>query len=361
MTSLNVGENERTSKILRSSMEPDLKVIVGQSDGASEKWYHSITLASKSKYIDAMLSSPMKEKEDSIITFPDIDGGTWDEMMNYLDNPAYARKMKLDDALKLAPLYDKYEFMGGTSLCDVVLDEWLSSLKGMEKDQSLDVGSIVNAIEIAHNANLKVALYRGVKYCVEKMHSANVPYGSTMFSKDHMKTLAPIISDVSSLKGNPHELIFRGWKMSEESFPKAYATETARLFEKSLLDQCITSYKISGITGIPYSGVKGDYTKDRNGAFTCGCFSLKKCKTDSFEGWVIMETDINRHYAGRQPQEQYLWVSPCSSTLNYPPMNNWKSVHKDATGTPKVTYLLKKWLNGPREPQPKKRKQTGSA
>ena len=116
----------------------------------------------------------------------------------------------------------------------------------MEKDQSLDVGSIVNAIEIAHNANLKVALSTGVKYCVEKMRSANVPYGSTMFSKDHMKTLAPIISRrCTSLKGNPHELIFLGWKLSEESFPKAYATETARLFEKSLLDQCITSYKIS--------------------------------------------------------------------------------------------------------------------
>ena len=89
------SEGEPESKKLRSS-EPDLKVIIGSDeaekaaegadadgkasandDGAEKKqpavvtkWYHSPSLASKSKYVDALLAAPMKESESRTITFP---------------------------------------------------------------------------------------------------------------------------------------------------------------------------------------------------------------------------------------------------------------------------------------------------
>lgn len=84
-------EGEPDPKRIRSS-EPDLKVVIGSEDNAGAgdgkgqngdgddaeeqlasmvtKWYHSQTLATKSKYIDALLAAPMKESERRTITFP---------------------------------------------------------------------------------------------------------------------------------------------------------------------------------------------------------------------------------------------------------------------------------------------------
>ena len=60
-------DGEREAKKLRSC-DPDLKVVLGCdaetiSCAATIEWHHSQNLASKSKYIDAMLSTPMKEKD----------------------------------------------------------------------------------------------------------------------------------------------------------------------------------------------------------------------------------------------------------------------------------------------------------
>ena len=94
---------ERERKRLRSSTaEPDLKVIVGDSgDVTVTKWYYSQTLASKSKYIDTMLSTPMNESQTKTITFPDIQPNIWDKMMLFLDSPLAVRKMNTNDAVAI--------------------------------------------------------------------------------------------------------------------------------------------------------------------------------------------------------------------------------------------------------------------
>ena len=73
-------DDERVAKKIRCS-DPDLKVVLGEGEDADFQWHHSQTLATKSKYIDAMLSTPMKESEEHKITFPDINLGTWQKMM----------------------------------------------------------------------------------------------------------------------------------------------------------------------------------------------------------------------------------------------------------------------------------------
>eukprot|EP00579_Thalassiosira_antarctica_P032205 CAMPEP_0202003768 /NCGR_PEP_ID=MMETSP0905-20130828/9271_1 /ASSEMBLY_ACC=CAM_ASM_000554 /TAXON_ID=420261 /ORGANISM="Thalassiosira antarctica, Strain CCMP982" /LENGTH=125 /DNA_ID=CAMNT_0048560981 /DNA_START=9 /DNA_END=383 /DNA_ORIENTATION=- len=115
---------EREAKKLRSS-EPDLKVVLGSGDAESIQWHHSQTLASKSKYIDAMLSTPMKEKDEYIISFPDIDPETWQKMMKYIENLVAARQMNARDALDVALFYDKYEFVEGGNF--VIRLSWTTS------------------------------------------------------------------------------------------------------------------------------------------------------------------------------------------------------------------------------------------
>ena len=135
---------------LRSS-EPDLKVILG-SDGEEIKWYHAPTLAHKSKYIDTMLSTPMKEAETSTITFPDISPELWDQAMEFLDSPVAARRMKISDVLKVAKFYDKYEFIEGTKLCDDVLLDYFRFID--RSATQTDVDLFIQSVVVAYESNL---------------------------------------------------------------------------------------------------------------------------------------------------------------------------------------------------------------
>ncbi|KAL7547371.1 hypothetical protein ACHAWF_010686 [Thalassiosira exigua] len=142
-------EQESEAKKLRSS-EPDLKVVLGKGESQSVEWYHSQNLACKSKYIDAMLTAPMKEKEERTISFPDIDSETWQKMLDFLDNPLAARKMSARDAMELAPWYDKYEFGLGRELCEEVMSEFLStqSLNKEVQKHSLDIEFVIDLVKV---------------------------------------------------------------------------------------------------------------------------------------------------------------------------------------------------------------------
>lgn len=107
-TYLIMSSSEREPKRLRSS-EPDLQVILGSGNDTSTHWCHSQSIALKSKYVDAMLSTPMREQETRTITFPDISLSLWNKN-KFLDDPSAARKMTVEDVQNVAMLYDKYEF-----------------------------------------------------------------------------------------------------------------------------------------------------------------------------------------------------------------------------------------------------------
>ena len=161
------SSNEREEKRLRSC-EPDLKVILGSGDEETTQWYHKPTLASKSKYIDTILATPMKESTDSVLSFPDITPHIWTKMLKFLDNPIAVREMTAKDAVEVATFYDKYEFVEGKKLCSYVMMDYLSdeSLDKMEKSLSLDndvIDLIVNSVVVAHKANMEEVFKKGMK------------------------------------------------------------------------------------------------------------------------------------------------------------------------------------------------------
>ena len=117
---------ERPIKKLRSS-EPDLQIILGSGDDSSTQFTHSTALALKSKYVDTMLSTPMREQETRTITFPDITPTIWETMNKFLDDPLAAREMKAEDVRDVAVPYDKYEFTQGSKLCEMIMSDYLSA------------------------------------------------------------------------------------------------------------------------------------------------------------------------------------------------------------------------------------------
>ena len=190
------GSNEKDAKRLRSS-EPDLKIILGSGDDTSTQWHHSASLALKSKYIDTMLSTPMREQESRTITFPDISPALWDKMNTFLDDPLAIRGMKPEDARDVALLYDKYEFTQGCKLCESVLLDYFNTLvTKREKSRNLDIDMVIDLTVIALEANLRSAFDRGMCYLFLRLNTptqTHNPYTRNMFTEDHLKKIFPML------------------------------------------------------------------------------------------------------------------------------------------------------------------------
>jgi hypothetical protein len=168
-------------KKLRSS-DPDLKISVGANDDAVDCWYHSIIMANHSNYIDALLATPMKESKVYEISFPDIVPSTWESMLKHLEGPMEARLMTIEDAMEVAPLYDKYDFRKGCQLCGQVLKE---HFQDDEKILS-NLDCFVDAVLLADAANLKEAKNVGVAWLHKTFRSVDTRTGRIIFTENHV-------------------------------------------------------------------------------------------------------------------------------------------------------------------------------
>lgn len=190
---------KREPKRLRSS-EPDLQVILGSGDDTSTHWCHSQSLALKSKYVDAMLSTPMREQETRTITFPDISPAIWKKMNKFLDDPMAIRKMTVKDVEVIIMFYDKYEFSTGCKLCEDVILDYFKSLWKLEKSHKLDLDTVIDLTVITHQANLTTAFKEGMCYLLRKMNTWEYQegpplegYSRVIFTEKRIKKIFPLM------------------------------------------------------------------------------------------------------------------------------------------------------------------------
>mmetsp|Transcript_23965 Transcript_23965/g.53080 ORF Transcript_23965/g.53080 Transcript_23965/m.53080 type:complete len:373 (+) Transcript_23965:166-1284(+) len=353
--------NEPTPKKLRSS-EPDLKVVLGSSGGDGgggevvTRWYHSQTLAAKSRYVDAMLASPMRERETRTISFPDIQATSWDLMMNFLDDPIASRGMDVGDVMKVAKHYDKYEFCDGRRLCDAVLVDYFKRARQEEKSDnpSARVDDIVEAVALAHATNLEKAFKEGMHYIWANVQSNFVPYGRTMFTEDNMETLAPLLSVSREMfsKLNPRFGDLIGDlhnELDKSDFPKRFVNECRHWLTRDTLCGCITHIVLSGT----YSNADGHFyptEMERYKTLGQGRWGGQQVKFEmklQEKGWTILRKTLpTLDVEGVQEDdstvvETVCWIAPCSVNLPLPPNSGWKAVDPLCSGSPRIRYLLK--------------------
>ena len=355
-----MAEGEPEPKRIRSS-EPDLKVVIGSEDnegvGDGErkmgggddgeeqptnmvtKWYHSQALATKSKYIDALLAAPMKESESRTITFPDITPATWELMMKFIDNPLASRTMKAKDVVKVATYYDKYEFTGWTELCDHVLEEYfnLSAL-------TPNIDFIVDAVVVAKDANLHKSFVAGMPLIRAVLRSTDVPLGRTAFTVEHMRKLAPLMYEAAD------EARFLGgrYDVKSDAFPEKFVGDCSDYFAHQTLVSFISCIKLSGSNcadgdfkkgndysfwlkeGVPF-GARGEQRRtvlhfDGEGQEV----SIRRRSKE--EGWTII------FKKARTAVETVAYKVPYSGNLPLPPSNGWVSAHPLAKGNLTLRY-----------------------
>lgn len=378
------SEGEPESKKLRSS-EPDLKVIIG-SDGAEKsaegadadgkagantdgkddgdaekkqpavvtKWYHSQTLATKSKYIDALLAAPMKESESRTITFPDISPETWELMMKFVDDPLVSRSMTAQDVAKVAKFYDKYEFTAGTNLCDAILAEHFKSIHEdlckRRTQVAPDVDFAVNSVVLAHGANLGKSYAEGMGFIWGALHDTIAPFGRTMFSEDHLKKLAPLLEE-SSNETSARNFANR-YDLKSDTFPREFVNNCSNWLTMNIMSRFISHIRVSGST----CKVDGDYEGSPPGYFAVderrvawGGVPMNpyiECRTTE-EGWaIVLETIPPLDEDGDPDYDSIVktvaWRAPHSGNMTFPPSEGWVPVHALARGNIELTYVLKK-------------------
>mmetsp|Transcript_14939 Transcript_14939/g.35647 ORF Transcript_14939/g.35647 Transcript_14939/m.35647 type:complete len:377 (+) Transcript_14939:127-1257(+) len=367
------SEGEPESKKIRSS-EPDLKVIIGSDEAEKEeagadgeddaeqkprvvtKWYHSPSLAAKSKYVDALLAAPMKESESRTITFPDISPDTWDLMMKFVDDPLAIRSMKPEDVVQVAKLYDKYEFSGGRSLCDTILVEYFKSVfkeTFVTRTNKVvpDVDFIVASVVLAHEANLNDAFGEGMGFIWKMLVWTLAPVGRTAFSQEHMKLLAPLLEETD--KGLFERGLKNHYNLKSDTFPKEFVNNCSNWLEHDTLNRFISHIRLSGST----CKADGDYVgrlqecefRARDGRNVRWNSVLMRplitCRTTE-EGWVVILETIPPLDEEGDPDydsivETVIFKAPHSGNMTLPPSNGWVSAHPDARGELKITYILR--------------------
>ena len=356
----NITGEEREAKMLRSS-EPDLKVILGTGDNESVLLYHSQTLASKSKYVDTMLSVPMKEREEYVISFPDISTETWELMMKFIDDPVAARKMDEKDALSLVEFYDKYEFGGGRNLCSHIISDYFAprSLARREEKRKLDLDLVIDLVNVAHKTNLEDALKAGLNYIWEKLQSIQQPYGRLMFTESHLTKLAPVLKYSKANWKRLDLSILDDFDAGAEDFPKTFVTTCQKWEEFSLLQRCISHIVVSGTS----CNADGEYCQDffpcwdrykpeeeertsswggQDVTFRVQFWEPKD--EDTYRGWAIVRkyppTGFDEDGDPIGVVKKKCWIALHSTNQRHPPRTGWISCDELARGEPKIKYVL---------------------
>ena len=174
-------EAQKRKRSSLRSIEADLKVIVGQKDaveGGEDNengestyevfWEYSQTLAAQSGYVDTFLATSLhtnndseSQKDHNEIVFEDITPSQWKLMMRFINNPLAFEAMEVEEAMTVAPLFDKYEFPNGIKLCDEVLFRKVKfeTMWDVYKQEHID--EWVQVLFLACTVNLKKTFHKG--------------------------------------------------------------------------------------------------------------------------------------------------------------------------------------------------------
>jgi len=306
-------QEETEPKKLKSS-EPDLTIFVGAE--AKPFYYNSAIMANHSEYIDAMLASPMVESKTLEIRFPDIGVDEWLLMIGFLESPSKARKMMVEDAMIVAPLYDKYSFSEGRSLCSCVLEQYIKENKSDEIDHRVDI------VVLADRLHLTEAYQACIEYLV-KMFENEFDF---MLSENHVEKLASVFAK---------ERCLLDWLELEKDevlsplFARFFVQRCALRETTQRLDSSIKAIRISGTT---HSAVNGDYVStgfcdDYRGKLgRWGGQRLRFKVTRSDNHWEVVGKTVDGG------ETHILWRAPNFANYGVPPLTGWKAVHSLARG-----------------------------
>ena len=186
------------SKRLRLS-EADLEItcILEEDDekqntsSLSSKTYmrHSVVMATRSQFIDNLLTTEMKEKEEMKLTLH-VSPSTFELAMLLLEDPSEANSATPEQVLQVAPFYDQYAFDGGIKLVVSVLskflDEWTTDERANQTPKLIEMERIVGAIAFSHSSNIDSLVEKSKTFWSQRI-------GSSIWSPNYIRQIQDFI------------------------------------------------------------------------------------------------------------------------------------------------------------------------
>ena len=141
-------------------MDPDLTITCRCRDGDNVKEKslqgHSAFFAMNSSYFDALLSSEMEEAASKHVTLEDVDPDTFDKAMTLLEQLDHS-STKLEDLLKVASIYSRFQFEKGIKCLQRRMDGFLKTFSSMDTVvvTSSELDTIIDCALVADEASME--------------------------------------------------------------------------------------------------------------------------------------------------------------------------------------------------------------
>mmetsp|Transcript_6610 Transcript_6610/g.7682 ORF Transcript_6610/g.7682 Transcript_6610/m.7682 type:complete len:473 (-) Transcript_6610:113-1531(-) len=165
-------------------------------------------LASKSNYIETLLSMPFEsaskttitdvsnqqqlKTEITTITFPDLTPTEWEDMMKFIFDPVAIRSMDEKTAERMCIFYDKYEFQTGIQLCDVVLSKYIHDhdFKVFCHHETIDW--FIDIIVMSYEKCLHKTTIAGMRQLFHLLDCVGTQ-ATTILTASHIRKIVPVI------------------------------------------------------------------------------------------------------------------------------------------------------------------------
>jgi hypothetical protein len=338
--------DRRPTKRLRSS-DTDLTIIVGEGEHKKTYDYHSQIMAMHSRYVDAMLATPMKEKHSMTITFPEIDPVDWECMMAYLQ-PAAPPPKTTAQIVRVLPWYDKYEFQDGFRMCDSIL-----SRLDFKVESVGNLAEYVRGAGAAYRHNLPETKAKCRTFCRELLRKREARLGLT---QENICDFVPVLHEeravfqkvlglIGPMAGNPD----KDSLLANPFFPDLLLRAILSTDYEYNLEKKVTAIRVRN-SGWP--SVNGNYDRatDANGGFvykkdnkaspfTEEFYVAKKAATLTPENsaiWVLYQRELQNPEVPNVFLNKILFSSKAHPLSVLPPRGGWRPYRQGMTQAPPI-------------------------
>ena len=192
--SAGAGSSNENKRIRLS--DPDLQITCKDGDKERTLEYHSIQMALQSKYFDNLLSSGMAESATKKVVLNDVDPDLFAEAMSLIESPAKFADAHITKVMKVASLYDRFEFKNGLESVDMSAGKVLHTLRmKLSKKFAISAKELDHAISIilfGDTANSSFLVTQGKKLIGECFKSQGLN-GLGCFDERRVKALQPFL------------------------------------------------------------------------------------------------------------------------------------------------------------------------
>ena len=172
-------------------MDPDLTVICrsGQGESRKEKSFqgHSVFFALHSTYFDTLLSSEMEEAASKHVTLEDVDPETFDQAMILLEKLDHS-STKLEDLLKVASIYNRFQFEKGLECVQNRVGAFLKNIYGRTVENPSILDTVIDCALVADEASMQDQLFDVKEILLVELYK-DLLHGRNLFTLAQLRRL----------------------------------------------------------------------------------------------------------------------------------------------------------------------------